>query len=173
MPEGYPWYTAVFDQSFEQGDFLFRCPVLHTPQNFNLEIQVPQDVGIREQNVIVLSQSCDLADTKAPPEHITTCQLYFENEIDWNRDKWNSCRKGRLPRHHVLNRSDLQNLETRFAVVDFARIYSIPWNLAVEYAERRRPRPRLRLLPPYREHLAQAFARYFMRVGLPVDIPEF
>lgn len=32
---------------------------------------------------------------------------------------------------------------------------------------------RLRLLPPYREHLAQAFARSFMRVGLPIDIPAF
>jgi len=32
---------------------------------------------------------------------------------------------------------------------------------------------RLRLLPPYREHLSQAFARFFMRVGLPVDIPAF
>jgi hypothetical protein len=31
---------------------------------------------------------------------------------------------------------------------------------------------RLRLCPPYREHLAQAFARFFMRVGLPSDIPE-
>ncbi|MBD5492017.1 MAG: hypothetical protein HDR16_07880 [Lachnospiraceae bacterium] len=29
---------------------------------------------------------------------------------------------------------------------------------------------RLRLCPPYREHLSQAFARYFMRVGLPVNI---
>jgi hypothetical protein len=29
------------------------------------------------------------------------------------------------------------------------------------------------LLPPYREHLSQAFARFFMRVGLPVDIPPF
>lgn len=28
----------------------------------------------------------------------------------------------------------------------------------------------LRLLPPYREHLSQAFARYFMRVGLPQDL---
>jgi hypothetical protein len=32
---------------------------------------------------------------------------------------------------------------------------------------------RLRLLPPYREHLSQAFARFFMRVGLPTDIPKF
>lgn len=29
---------------------------------------------------------------------------------------------------------------------------------------------RLRLCPPYREHLSQAFARYFMRVGLPINI---
>ena len=34
-------------------------------------------------------------------------------------------------------------------------------------------KPRLRLLSPYREHLAQALARFYMRVGLPVDIPAF
>ncbi len=33
-----------------------------------------------------------------------------------------------------------------------------------------RNQPRLRLLPPYREHLSQAFARFFMRVGLPVAV---
>ena len=32
---------------------------------------------------------------------------------------------------------------------------------------------RLRLLPPYREHLSQSFARFFMRVGLPIDTPSF
>lgn len=26
------------------------------------------------------------------------------------------------------------------------------------------------LMPPYREHLSQAFARYFMRVGLPIYV---
>lgn len=31
---------------------------------------------------------------------------------------------------------------------------------------------RLRLLPPYREHLSQAFARYFMQVGLPVNVSK-
>jgi hypothetical protein len=25
----------------------------------------------------------------------------------------------------------------------------------------------------YREHLSQAFARFFMRVGLPIDIQKF
>jgi hypothetical protein len=32
---------------------------------------------------------------------------------------------------------------------------------------------RMVLPPPYREHLAQAFARYFMRVGLPHDAKAF
>lgn len=31
--------------------------------------------------------------------------------------------------------------------------------------------PRVRLLPPYREHLSQAFAKQFMRVGLPNGLP--
>jgi hypothetical protein len=31
----------------------------------------------------------------------------------------------------------------------------------------------LRLLPPYRKHLSQSFARFIMRVGLPIDIPSF
>jgi len=26
--------------------------------------------------------------------------------------------------------------------------------------------------PPYREHLSQAFARFFMRVGLPIPIEK-
>ncbi|MBI2939092.1 MAG: hypothetical protein HYY04_01535 [Chloroflexi bacterium] len=33
--------------------------------------------------------------------------------------------------------------------------------------------PRLGLRSPAREHLAQAVARTFMRVGLPLDIPSF
>lgn len=32
---------------------------------------------------------------------------------------------------------------------------------------------RLRLLSPYKEKLAQAFAYYYMRVALPLDIPKF
>jgi hypothetical protein len=56
-------------------------------------------------------------------------------------------------------------------IVDFRRVFSLP----LTFVRQRAPRTgdRLRLLPPYREHLSQAFARYFMRVGLPQDIPSF
>jgi hypothetical protein len=56
-------------------------------------------------------------------------------------------------------------------IVDFRRIYSLPLTFVRKRAAR--TGAGLRLLPPYREHLSQAFARYFMRVGLPRDIPAF
>jgi hypothetical protein len=31
---------------------------------------------------------------------------------------------------------------------------------------------RPQLLPPYREHLSQSFARFFMRVGLPIPVTK-
>ena len=33
--------------------------------------------------------------------------------------------------------------------------------------------PRGRLQSPFLEHLSQAFARFFMRIGLPSTVPEF
>jgi len=58
----------------------------------------------------------------------------------------------------------------KYSIVDFHRIYSLPKNYLRKIAQEKEVR--LRLLPPYREHLSQAFARYFMRVGLPVDIDK-
>jgi hypothetical protein len=33
--------------------------------------------------------------------------------------------------------------------------------------------PHLRLLPPYRGHLAQALGRFLGRTALPIDYPDF
>ena len=74
------------------------------------------------------------------------------------------------PAYHVLNECQLPKNQREFCVVDFRRVYSLPISFVRTRAARA---PHLRLLPPYREHLSQAFARYFMRVGLPADIPKF
>jgi len=55
-----------------------------------------------------------------------------------------------------------------YLVVDFKNVYSI--NRSTLNDTVKNLKNRIRLLPPYREHLSQAFARYFMRVGLPQDI---
>jgi hypothetical protein len=80
-------------------------------------------------------------------------------------------RKGNLPACHVLGECSLNGFLRERRVVDFRRVYSLPLAFIRRWAAGRGHR--LRLLPPYREHLSQSFARFFMRVGLPVDIPPF
>jgi hypothetical protein len=45
-----------------------------------------------------------------------------------------------------------------------------PFRSSLEAQLRHVGRPRLRLRPPYVEYLSQAFARHFMRVGLPQPV---
>src|SRR5437588_49586 len=75
------------------------------------------------------------------------------------------------PGYHVLNRCELTGQEMDFLLVDIRRIFTLSVDMVRELAAAQSPR--VRLLPPYREHLSQAFARFFMRVGLPVDINPF
>lgn len=79
-------------------------------------------------------------------------------------------RRGGTHNVHMLNRCDLEGFAREIQLVDF----KLTFNLASSYLKRRCGQgPRLRLKSPYIEHLSQAFARYFMRVGLPSDIPPF
>ena len=72
----------------------------------------------------------------------------------WNQAFLNSCSLGE------------GELRTELRVVDFHDIFTVPRTF-LETLLGQRQVARLRLLPPYREHLSQAFARFFMRVGLP------
>jgi len=90
-------------------------------------------------------------------------------------------RKGEIIGYHMLNKCELDGLSERcnlsrfvgeYLIVDFRNTVSFPLNLLIEGAKKRKE-SRMRLLPPYREHLSQAYARFIMRVGLPKDIPQF
>ena len=65
----------------------------------------------------------------------------------------------------MLNAGESGPLKIDHRIVDFRDIYTIP--ILLESLMKQRGGPRLSLNPPYREHLSQAFARFFMRVGLP------
>jgi hypothetical protein len=56
-------------------------------------------------------------------------------------------------------------------IVDFREIHSLPVLFLASHAGKLGRRWRLK--PPYLEHFAQAFARFFMRVGLPSAIRKF
>jgi hypothetical protein len=179
-PDRFPWYDVVKGDQLQQGDILFRCPLVK-PTLADLENDDPsvtREVKVEEQNAIILSQSCDLAlwKGKCAIEDVILCPLYSREEMRGDKTyknmvAWEEARKGRHPSVHILNECTIRGVEFDFMLVDLTEVFSIAVDTLREFAERQNPR--VRLNPPYREHLSQAFARLFMRVGLPVDIPRF
>lgn len=171
--EKYQWYEIVNgEESILQGDHINSCPIVISPAAIE-STKVSADVI--EYDIVIMSQSCDLLQKKI--DLVLVCPVWplseFQNRFTFFKQKKGKelLRQGHLPGYHLLNKCEINGFETDFQVVDFRSVYSVPYNFIVDLA--RKKERRIRLLPPYREHLSQAFARFFMRVGLPVDIPEF
>lgn len=163
----YPWYGLASGDLLEQGDLIVGCP-FH-------RMQTNGDVERKNYDVVVLSHSCDLAHDKL--DFVQVCS-YWELEamvlqVEYFRGKRGreELRRGNLPGYHLLNRCMLVEKPTDHLGVDFRSQFSVNREDLKMLATAQQTR--LRLLPPYREHLAQALARFYMRVGLPVDIPAF
>ncbi|MBN1162768.1 hypothetical protein JXA34_03430 [Patescibacteria group bacterium] len=169
----YPWYGIVSsDSKIEQGDFLESCPVI-VPTSRIEPGSIP--AVAKEFDVVVMSQSCDISARKIQTVLVcpvwTLAELGRKNTFLRGTEGKESLRQGHIVGYHILDKCPIKDYEADFKVVDFRAIFGIALERIEEIAKLKPNR--LRLLPPYREHLSQAFARFFMRVGLPVDIPEF
>ncbi|MCB0541517.1 MAG: hypothetical protein KDE33_28685 [Bacteroidetes bacterium] len=173
----YPWFEILNDgvNSLEQGDFIPNCPILIPPNNIQDNQEV--EIEVKQIDSIILSQSCDLVNDKI--EIVLVCPFYslqtFLSSLSEEQQSKNSqkkivenLRKGYLAGYHLLNNdTNIESLQD-YQIVDFRNVYGIQIQSLREITTNLTQR--IRLLPPYREHLSQAFARYFMRVGLPQDI---
>lgn len=173
MAYEYPWYELVRGGELEQGDLLMACPII-TPAS-DLTFPLPDDYfpgEIDEFDVVIMTQSCDLSNDKVTD--VVVCphwDLRSAGAMDPGLARKGAAKqilKGRFARYLMLAASGIPELSMDVRLVDFGRIFSLPKGYVQEFAASRDQR--LRLCPPYREHLAQAFARFFMRVGLPQDI---
>ncbi|WP_291861800.1 hypothetical protein [Marinilabilia sp.] len=171
----YPWYQAIHNTNeLQQGDFIPDCPIVVPPNTIKEDEET--EIEIRQIDSVILSQSCDLANDKV--EIVLVCPFYplntFIESLPEEQTRNNKAKdkikqnlkKGFLPGYHLLSKE--HDFFDDHQVVDFRNVYGIQketlCNLSLKLGQR------IRLLPPYREHLSQAFARYFMRVGLPQDI---
>lgn len=188
MSTGYPWYKSIAaSREIYQGDLIEACPVVEIPSDYDTDLaekpfesrEVVVDADVRRYNVVVLTQTCDIANHKS--DIILVCPVFPAKVLfeDPKRGSYyrseagrESLRRGNEPPFHPIRSSDLPELPKPAQIADFRSVYGVPRKLLEDIAER--TSLRLRMLPPYREHLAQAFARYFMRVALPVgvDLPE-
>lgn len=162
---GYPWYEKPDQiEKITQGDIIFSCPVL-LPKTYD-ETKGELHSDLRIMDVIVMSQACDLSQGKI--KDVLLCGLIdLKNE---DKDKISSIKKGYQPSYHLISKSEITDVSMGYRIVDFKNVYSLPVDILQNFAHK--SLYRLRLLPPYREHLSQAFARVFMRVGLPNDLSE-
>lgn len=169
----YPWYELIENSNeITQGDILLNCPVAVL---LGCEIDEERiNSEIHYIDGIIMTQACDIANSKV--ENIILCAV--TSVTNYSKGKTNnqvrksldSIKKGQQNALHIINRYHDGDLQQDYYIVNFKDIFSIPIDLARKVAETEYNCKRLRLLPPYREHLSQAFARYFMRVGLPIDI---
>ena len=182
------WYETVdAKNSLKDISFLtvlfgrIKVKIFTQLMSFQSELEVLQaSVDAMISDVIVITQACDLENNKV--DNIIICPHFslYNYKQDWEEAMKNQgqnpsakawrrlcddIKDGYMWNLTMLNeyRSEIFSMEHR--VVDFHEIYTIPRHFLEQ-----RGQPRLRLLPPYREHFSQAFARYFMRVALPVGV---
>ncbi len=179
-----PWYEVVTGDLLEQGDLIKNCPALEFPPKFRFNVTTPNEsvnVVPKLWNVAVLTQSCDLENKDL--NQVLVCpyrslsdalELLQKDQRDSKKARdafFEQIRRGYQHSLHMLAACEEDNFQQDFQILDFRQVFTIPFDLLTYCAKQNEQR--LRLNSPYREHLAQAFARFFMRVGLPIDIPSF
>lgn len=174
-----PFWTGAQTPILAQGDWLPRCPIPIFGARFGAvavgHTQEHAPVPIKLGDLIVITQSCDLEQKKAPL--VACCRMTTLLEFERINPKaakhgwWEAVRQGRVEGLHLLASPTNPDDNHAALAVDFRQIFSLP----VEYLEVHASTlgQRWRLTSPYLEHFSQAFARFFMRVGLPTSIPSF
>jgi hypothetical protein len=170
------WWQSVSGRSLAQGDLLPDCllPVFVAP-TASQSSDDSQEVSVLTARLIVVTQSCDLENKKVPfvalcPIH-TLDEFAQQNPLFQKAKNWETVRKGQRPALHMIASPESPDVNMQSLVVDFGHIVSLP----IDYLEGHAAGigDRWRLGSPFLEHYSQAFARFFMRVGLPSGIAQF
>jgi hypothetical protein len=192
MPTSEPWYeVAPAEAGLTQGDIILRCPVLSWGSGQNVTVarqgdeeRLKDHVAAYRADVVVMTQACDLEHGKVRNVVLCPHRPISEVRIAWEawmrgmgqnpsakawRRYCEDVADGYVWNQVFLNRFPEEAGVTALRIVDFHEVYTIPREF-LESLLRQRNESRLRLRPPYREHLSQAFARFFMRVGLPQPV---
>ncbi|MDN7182066.1 hypothetical protein M0D69_29450 [Caballeronia sp. SEWSISQ10-4 2] len=171
-----PFWIEIKGPTLAQGDLLEKCLVPQFGDDFGSGGEGSgETVPVGEANLIIVTQSCDLENGKV--ELVAMCPAYtlaeFEeqNPAFKNKGRWEEVRKGRIEGLHLLGSPADPSENQGALVVDFGQIFSLPTGYLAKRADS--AGTRWRLDSPFLEHFSQAFARYFMRVGLPSQIPQF
>lgn len=157
-----------------QGDVLENCAIAIVPSEFSPESS-DDEVLVETRRLIVVTQSCDLA--KPTALYAALCPIHRLDEMEqadpkfMAKGKWEDVRRGKIEGLYMLPSLTDPSINRDALVADFRMIVSLPVGYLTRHANSIGDRPRL--VSPFVEHFSQSFARFFMRVGLPSQIPQF
>ena len=154
------------DEPLSQGDVLDACPIFGLETSAGAVDSEAAPVRWRER-VIVLTQACDLAQTKTTKVLVAllhAAQLLVDRGVLKAPTIRDQLRRGVVYGWYFLPAAAAP-IPLPESIIDLHDLHTVPRAVLERLiAEGKRV---CRLLPPYREHLAQHFAVTYMRIGLP------
>jgi len=169
LDTSYPWYSIKSKSApLAQGDLIDGLAI-HFPSYDNQEQKTL--VNVSEYDVVVMSQSCDLVKMNAD-ELVILCVRDSAKQVYGGdlKHKWKNLRTGRFIHNHLINKCEIKGYEFDYQIINLHHIITMEFSLLKKQIQEKSDR--ISMLPPYREFMGQAFARQFMRIGLPNDIPS-
>jgi hypothetical protein len=174
--EDYPWYRLVTDGSLEQGDLLRGFPTLQLTSTYEETLRGDLAADVTDYDVIILTQSCDLSAKKI--DNVLVCPFFTREELaklstsfaDLSSKKWQDMvQRGYWEGLYLIPPCEIDEFGHPPLIVNFRQVVATPLEMVKGHVAA--TTTRVRLSPPYREHLSQAFARFIMRIGYPIDYP--
>jgi hypothetical protein len=149
----------------DQGDVIDGCPLLRIG-SFRSDNGLPEAVDFDCRRVIVLTQTCDLANEKTAAANVAEvfdAQTLVDQGLLKGADLRGPIRASRVWGWYFLPAAGEFGLSEM--IVDLRRLHTVRLDLLRTLC--RTGMRRARLQPLYREHLAKHFADTFSRIGLP------
>jgi hypothetical protein len=153
------------EDPIDQGDLIEGCPVLSV-ETFDPADPVGLKAGVAVSRVLVLTQTCDLANQKATLAVVATvrdAQVLVDSKVLKAAEVRGSVRAGRVFGWYFLPKNAELGLPEM--IVDLRQLHTVRLDLLTALC--RRSQRKARVQPLYREHLAKHFADTYSRIGLP------
>jgi hypothetical protein len=159
------YQQPVAGEAVDQGDIIDGCPLLQVT-GFDAVNVDPLDIGHSRNRIVVLTQTCDLANEKTTVvvvARILPAQSLVDQQALKASEVRGPIRSGRVfGLYYLPKNSDLDLPE---AIVDLRQLHTVRLDLLQTLCVQGFRRARIQLL--YREHLAKHFADTYSRIGLP------
>lgn len=171
------WEPAETSGEIAQADLVLECPIFQVVGTGEPDEDESVDVVEERRHVLVLTQTCDLVNDKVSQVLLAAVVDYpawAAQERAAGNSQAASSRyrqdliKGLVPGFVILRGSS--DFGIAWPLVIFRQAFTVPKSVLRAHVEKA---GHFRMRSPYREHVAQVFARYMMRVALQDDLADF